>query len=127
MRGKATYDSGSEGGVGRLLLFFATPPLPLEVGGTERVPAGAPDALPEPTSAMLPRETALSRPLPIGPKNSTEEVVETEEEAPLLSLRADACCNWGEIECTFTSVTSALRMDCIEASRIRLLRIHALP
>ena len=28
----------------------------------------------------------------MGPKNSTEEVVETEDEAPLLSLRIEACC-----------------------------------
>ena len=85
-----THDSVSDGGVGCLLRFFA-PPLPLDetLVGTE--PDGPPDNSQPPTCAILSGVTALARST-MGPKNSTEEVVETEDEAPLLSLRTDACC-----------------------------------
>ena len=87
-----THDSVSDGGVGCLLRFLA-PPLPLEetLAGTEPAPEGPPDDSPPPTCATQSGGTALPRST-MGPKNSTEEVVETEDEAPLLSLRIDACC-----------------------------------
>ena len=52
---------------------------------------GPPDDSPLPPRATQSGGAAVPRST-MGPKNSTEEVVETEDEAPLLSLRIEACC-----------------------------------